>query len=287
MIGFLREPLVQFLVIGAVLFALDRATQPEAVDPNVIRIDEKVQRDLLAVFEEEAGRKPRRDEMDRMVERYIENEVMYREARSLRLEDGDQMMRERLMTRMRNMLFSGIQVPPPEEAVLRAWFEADPERFVTPERLTIEIIGLDTDEAQAEAVAERLRAGASMRAAAPQGAYPVTLARRPRSQLVQLLGAQLMAAIEGGELGVWQRVDSPRGWQVARLVERLPAIRPDFEEIQAEAATQWRAERVRMEARAALDAMMSSYPVERLPYAEGILAETDGEAAVNGPAAVR
>ncbi len=281
----LREPLVQFLAIGALLFAVDRALQEELDDPRTIRVDATVHREFAELFRTQRGRLPTPAEMDRLVERHITNEVLIREARALRLDEGDEMMRERLLSRMRLMLFSGIEVEVPPEEELRAWYESNLERFTVPERISIEVLGLDATRDEAEAVAARLEGGEASASAAPLGRVPVTLGNRPRAQLVGLFNEEFVAAIEAGEEGVWRAVNSPQGWQVVRFLGRSPSVVRPFEDVRTTVAGEWRARMSQREASAALRALRESYAVEREAYGADVVATGDGAQSPPAPAA--
>lgn len=268
------EPLVHFLGIGLVLFVLSLIFRPEVEDPRLIRIDAGVQQHLATLFRNDRERLPSAEEMDELVEVFIRNETLYREARALKLDDGDEMMRERLAQRMRLMLYSGISVDDPTEDQLRAWFEDRIDQFGTPALLTVEIIGLDGEKAEAQEIA----ATALAREAAgdPMRSPEVTLVafkRRPLNQLERLFGTDFMDSIQALDLGVWTAVESPRGWQVARLVEMTDPVPPSFEQVAEDIRGRWREERKQTEARAALAALMETYPVERPPYVDGVLAD--------------
>jgi hypothetical protein len=273
MIGFLKrigsEPLVQFGLIGLALYAVSAAVSPERDDPRLIVVDGDVHRHLASVFQTERDRPPSAEEMDHLVERYVMNETLVREARTLRLDWGDEMVRERLIQRIRLMMYSGIAVDPPSDEVLRPWFESRAERYVIPGELTFRVIGLDSDEktaAEAEAAAMNADAGH-----APSGPK-VAFRDRPRSQMTKLFGDAFIAAVEAAEPGVWTPVSSPKGWQVVQLDGFTEDQPQSFDQAKNAARADWSQERVQIEARAALDALMARYPVKRLPYDPALLA---------------
>lgn len=266
---FVREPLLHFVAIGAALFALDRALEPEAAeDPRaVIRIDGEVQARLSRLFQEGNDRLPTPSEMDAVVERYLKNETLYRKAREMRLDENDEMMRSRLMQRLSLLMYSGIEVEPPSEAVLRAWFEENRDRYTRPPTISFEVLGIDGTRAGAEALAERANGLAAAGRTLPTGEAPrVNFRNRPREQMTGFFSEDFVVAIEGLEPGIWTPVDSPRGWQVVRYVGSAPGIEPTFEEARAAASDAWRQEEIQRRARAALEALRDDFTVVREPY---------------------
>ena len=280
----LTEPLVQFALIGVALFAVDRATQPETVDPRTIRVDAEVHRRLADIFEESRDRLPTPLEMDTLVERFLMNETLFREALALRLDDGDEMIRERLMQRMRLMMYSGIEVEAPSDEVLRAWYAERTEEYAELESLSVQILGIDGTEeearAQAAAANERQARGAVIK---PAGVPLVNFRERPRLQLVSIFGEEFVRAIEAAPVEKWTAVPSPRGWQVVQLRGRTPARAPAFEEIRQRLEDDWRRDELHRRAREDLAALRARYPVVREPCGPDVV-KTDA-AAAGAPAA--
>ncbi|MEM6677355.1 MAG: peptidylprolyl isomerase [Pseudomonadota bacterium] len=281
-----REPLAQFCVIGLILFALDRGTTVEADDPFVIRVDAQVQRELAGLFREGRNRLPRADEMDELIRSYVQSEVLVREARALRLDEGDQMVRERLAQRVRLMIYAGIEVANPPEDVVRAWYESNAEVFTYPETLSFQMLQVDATEADAVALVERLEAGAQAEDIAPQGRIPIAMHRRPLAQLNQTFGADFVGAILEGEVRRWRAVPSPRGWQVVRNGGADDGYVPPFEEVRDEAEAQWRKDALSRQAKASFEAIQARYRTEADPIDPGLIfnEEKAGEGAAQAAA---
>ena len=276
----LTEPLTHFLLIGLALFAADFATREPQADPRQIHINQAIHAELSAIFAEAKGRKPTAAEMQELVDRHLLNETLYREARALRLEDGDEMIRERLMQRMRLIIYGGVTLQAPEEAELKAWFEERAERYVEPAQISFRVIALDGTEAEAKAEAaaanQRMADGAS---AKTPGLQLINLKNRPRDHIVGLFNEAFVQQIEQAEPGVWTAVPSSNGWQVVELNESIPTFTPDFEQARPKVLDDWRQWKTQRDARAALDAMIASYPVRRDPVDPALLSEASQEAA--------
>ncbi len=267
------EPLVQFALIGGLLFAADRATRPATLDPRTIRVDAEVHQRLASLFRAGRDRLPTPDEMDGMVERYLINETLFREALALRLDDGDDVIRERLMQRMRQMMYSGIYVPPPSEEVLRAWYSERAADYATLETISVQILGLDGSEAEARAEAAAANQRQARNAVITPADVPlVTFRERPRIQLVSMFNEAFIAAIEAAPIEKWTAVPSPQGWQVVQFRGKTPARAPAFEEIRERLETDWRRDELQRRARADLTALRATYPVVREPYGPDVVA---------------
>ena len=98
----LREPLVHFLLLGALLFALDAWLRPggaPAADTAIVVGEARV-RSLSQNFARVWQRPPTRIELEGLVEDHVREEVLVREALVLGLDRDDAIVRRRLRQKM-------------------------------------------------------------------------------------------------------------------------------------------------------------------------------------------
>src|SRR5688572_28530498 len=158
----LREPLLHFVVLGALLFAVDYALASREDDPRVIVIDPQVDAQAIQVFTEARDRPPNEEELFALRRVWLDNEVLYREGLALGLDKGDKAIRERVIFKALSMVDAGVKLPPLDETVLRDWFESHRQKYDEPARFDFEeavIVG-ERSEAAARAFATALNAGA-------------------------------------------------------------------------------------------------------------------------------
>lgn len=271
-----REPLAQFTAIGLVLFVADLLTRQPDEDSRTIEIDAGVQQELADLFREARGTLPTVADMDEMVEQYVKNEVLYREARSLELDHGDDMVRERLAQRMRLLMYGGITVDDPPDDALRAWFDERKDRYATAATMSFRVIGVDGDEEEARSLAAQTQARAiAGEVLKPAGYHMVNFQNRPRGQLVSLFNEAFIGAIEALPVGEWSAAPSPRGWQVVEHLGGVPSTQPSFEKVRDAVLSDWRNHQIQTEARAALEALRRRYPVIRSPYLDSLIRAPD------------
>ena len=99
----LGEPLLQFLVLGALLFAGYRLVHPERaarVEGNRVELTADDVRQLEIVWTAQWHRAPTQDELQGLVESRVREEILYREALALGLERGDTIIKRRLAQKM-------------------------------------------------------------------------------------------------------------------------------------------------------------------------------------------
>lgn len=237
----LRQPLVQFLVIGTLVFAVDWYVNGRADDPRQIIIDDARYAEIAGIFLDNQGREPSDEEMNDLVVTWAQNEVLYREARLMGLDAGDEMIRQRLILKLRNVLFNRLVAKAPDEAGLRAWFEDNRARYDTPETFDFEQFKVGGAEAgmQAESLAADLGTnppGEAWRDAVRQ------YARRPASNLEVVFGEADTARLTAAPIGEWVAVSSPAGWHLARVTQRFDGRLADFEAIRSQVGEDWKAQ---------------------------------------------
>jgi hypothetical protein len=217
-----REPLVHFLLLAVVILIIDQKLLPERDPTRLILVDQVLVDELREQHMEGKGRYPTVEEMDRILLTWVQNEVMYREAVRLGLDQGDDMFRNRLVLKIRNMLISSIVTPEPTEGELRAWFEQHPERFQPARLLDIEYFEPDIAETDAEAAARR---AVTLASDLGSGAVPEELQvplrqldRRPEPSLAATLGPELLAKLTAEPAGRWVAGTYQGRWHLARIV---------------------------------------------------------------------
>jgi len=97
----LREPLVHFLLIGMALFLIFRiGGGQKSESPDEIVVTQGVIESLVMSWEKTWQRPPMPKELEGLVESYIKQEVLYREALAMGLEKNDTIVKRRLGQKM-------------------------------------------------------------------------------------------------------------------------------------------------------------------------------------------
>ena len=143
----IREPLFQFLLIAFILLLVERLISGNALndDQYHIRIDDQVLVDYMqlrakAFNKTEALRALNamsEDKRQQLMDDYIREEVLFREALALNLDNNDQLIRRRLIQKM-EYLSQGFydDIPVPSEADLRLFYQQNMELYRQPAEIT-------------------------------------------------------------------------------------------------------------------------------------------------------
>jgi hypothetical protein len=256
----LREPLLHFIVLGAVLFGIDHVTASRIDDPHLIVVGADVDGQIKTLFRDSKGREATDADMKSLRERWVDNEVLYREGLSLRVDQGDPTIRERVIFKALTVIEASLQAPTIDEKGLRAWFETNKGKYGDPARLDFleAVIGGDaTDEAVASFVAA-LNSGAQGEATGGLRVYK----GRPRDNIVTSFGADFTSALEKLPVGAWHSVPSSAGVRVVRLDAVKAADEVDFAKVRGEVLQDWKdAQMVDLRTRAVRD-LAKKYTVQ-------------------------
>lgn len=90
----MKTKVLTFFIIGLLIYLIDIAFN--SYDKKEIFISEDEIISLITAWESQVGRSPNEDEINRIINEYIEEEILYREALNLGLEREDRIIKRRL-----------------------------------------------------------------------------------------------------------------------------------------------------------------------------------------------
>jgi len=272
--GWMRSPLLHFLLIGGVLFILYFLVAPprhpapgsriELTDDDLKQIDYAWTAKWL--------RPPTPAERRDLIEAKVREEVLYREALAMGLDQDDAIVRRRLGQKLEFLMEDVSSLRDPTTAELEAWYKRNGAQFSLPGQATFCHIYFSPDVRglQAKADAARalttLKAGTSCNAAAnlgdrfpDQGYY----ADRTPDDVANVFGTEFAQSLFRLKPGRWQGpVESGFGWHLVLINALTPARIPQFSEVdRAKVASAWLDSQREESKRKAYDAMRAKYEV--------------------------
>jgi hypothetical protein len=269
----LREPLVQFLLVGLALFGAWHLVRPASAVPdasNRIVITEGDLRQIEADWASQGMPAPTPEQLQALIEAKVREEVLYREALALGLDKGDAIVRRQLARKMEFVSedMSRLEEPKPEQ--LRAWFEKHRDQFALPGRATFRHLYFSPDSrgahtrADAEAALSRV-AGKPMDEQVVAGdpfMFQGYYGDRSLEVVAKEFGPAFAHALVGLQPGAWSGpVESGYGWHLVFIDSMTPPRVPDFEEIEPEARTAWIEEQRQLTRNKLYQSMRARYEV--------------------------
>jgi hypothetical protein len=235
--GWLREPLLHFVVLGGVLFAIDHFAIGNADDPHTIVVGADVDSEARETFKSARGRDPNPDELAALHRVWLDNEVLYREGLALQVDKGDPAIRERVIFKALSVIDSNVHLPQADDKMLRAWFDAHRDKYDEAARYDFEDAALSGDgsEAAVREFVTALNGGAPGDAKAGLRVFK----GRPHGSLVESYGPELVKALAEAPPNAWQALRTRDGWRAMRVTAVTAAKPAVFEALRGVVLHDW------------------------------------------------
>ena len=252
----LHEPVVHFLLIGALLFGVyayvDRGRGGVNSSKQIqLSLDELGQ--LAVLFQSQWRRDPTAEEFSRMVEAKVQEEVLYREGLAMGLDKDDTIVKRRMAQKMQFIAEDVAAAREPTSAELRAFFEKNAAKFQEPPRVSFRHLYFSPDKRGTRAKDDAVNALAKLadqpedaRIAATLG-DPFMFQEYYRDRAPDYLGKEFgpvfALAVVKLPAESWQGpIESGFGWHLVYVDTLVPGRVPSFEEIEGNVKTAWLSE---------------------------------------------
>jgi parvulin-like peptidyl-prolyl isomerase len=252
-----REPLLHFVLLGALIFGVDAVLHPPAKDDKLITVTKAMRQSFIDNFDEDKERVPSDAELEKMTESWVASEILYREGKALGVDRGDDMIRDRVAFKLQLLIFDQIRVAQPTDDQLRAWFSDNHERFDEQERVGF-YLTQPTDETTAKKQLEEIQAEHESEDLQKQTR---AVLGRPVSSLAPSFGEGFRDALLALPLGEWKVLQSKDGWHVVRLDSRRPGVLANLDDVRDEAIRIWLTDETRKRAWEAVSRLKSAYNI--------------------------
>lgn len=246
----LREPLLHFLILGALLFGLYHVLHGAGVKTSdEIVLTRGQVRSLEAQFERTRQRPPTADERQELVDGWVREEIFYREGLAMGLDRDDPVVRRRVAQKL-EFIGDGSTPAPPTTIELQAWLDGNADRYQIEPRYTLTQVYFDVARHGEKLDADVASVWRSLEKGEMPGGdstlLPPTLVRAPASQVTRVFGLSFADALKSLPLGAWQgplrstfgvhlvRLSAVEPARAATLGEARAAVERDF--VQARAA---------------------------------------------------
>jgi peptidyl-prolyl cis-trans isomerase C len=273
----LAEPLVQFLLLGAAIFAISNVMhRSEDEAANTIVVDDARVKRIAQLYQVQMGSTPAPDQLEHLIDSYIREEVLYREARKLGLDRDDEIVRRRLVQKIEFLSSDLAVIDEPDDAALHRYHEEHPEQFVVPGTVSLSHVFFSADD-RGDAGAKRAAEDALVRLATVEDAHaaagrfgdPFPLQRSyaaaDRRSLAQIFGQTpfVDAAFDTAQ-GRWTGpFRSGYGWHLLYVTQRTPDGRMSFDDAKERARQLYLEEQRRLSDLRRYQELASGYTIVR------------------------
>ena len=254
-----REPLLHFVVLGALLFAADHWFVGRTDDPHTIVVGREVDDEARQVFRASRGRLPNDEELAALRLVWLDNEVLYREGLALQVDKGDTAIRERVIFKALSVVDASVKLPPVDDRVLRDWFESRRVKYDEPARFDFQeaVLSGEASEGAVRAFVERLNGSGVGDTHAGLRVFKA----RPWSNLVDSYGPDFAKALDATSPDGWHALPARGGWRAIRVDAKSAARPAVFEVLRGVVQQDWTDATLSEQRSAAVRALAKKYTI--------------------------
>lgn len=244
----LREPLLHFAILGAVIFgyyAWLRGPEPVGAAQHEIVLGQAELGQLVRQFEATWRRPPTPEELAHIVDGRIREEVLVREALALGMDRDDPVIRNRLRLKMDFLTESAAQAMDPGDDVLRDYLAVNADRYAVPARIAFDqaYLGEAPDAAAIDAARGALAAGADWTEVGARILLQPSVSLATAQGIDGTFGTGFFDVAATLPPGEWSGpVASAYGQHLVRITATEPARAPDFAQVRPVLLSDWQRE---------------------------------------------
>jgi len=254
--NFVKDPLFHFLLIGAGLFLVFGFFKgPAGNEENRIVITWGDIEALQASFVRTWQRPPTESELQGLIEDKVRDEIAFREAVAMGLDQDDAVIRRRLRMKMELMVEDIAGLSPPSEEELAAYLEEHMDSFRQEPQVSFKQVYLNSDKRGVRVEEDAQKILAELAAAGPAAdpesfsdpnilseEFPLSYA----GDIEKLFGPSFVTGILNVEPGKWAGpVISSYGLHLVFVRERIDGRNPDLSEVREAVEREWTAKQRR------------------------------------------
>ena len=252
-----KEPIVWFMLVALVLFAAENTITSRQ---DAIIINNKVTARISALWTAQMQRPPSQQELDSLLNNWINEEMFYREALRLGLDKNDTIVRRRLVQKY-NFLLEEVDAQEISQQELLDFYHQSENKYHLPDRITFSNILFKERKRAIETLAT-LSDEDDWRTLGTATLLPDRYVRKSLKEVVYALGTAFASDLTKITEHNWAGpIQSSFGFHLIKIENRLPAEAIPFESIADKVRYDLLKERAETNLQLSADALRSRYPL--------------------------
>ncbi len=252
MTRWLQEPLVHFLLLGGLIFVVYGAINDGPASDEEIVISRGQQTSMVDTFARTWQRPPTAEELDDLMAEHMRQEMAYREALALGLDENDIIIRRRLRQKLELLAEDTALLAAPSDEQLQQFLDSHADNYQVEPRVSLQQVYFNRDRRgdQAESDARALlphlqqRPDADVDSLSDPLALPNTMEFVRLGEVTRMFGVEFSSALMALPTGAWSGpVGSGVGVHLVRLTERIDGRKPRLDEVRERVQRDWYAQR--------------------------------------------
>ncbi len=277
----IKSPLIYFFVLGFVVFGLhsylNRTIQDDK-DPFTVEVTSADIEWIRSSWEARMKRQPVQHELQGLINRYIRDEILFREAMAMDLDDRDLVIQRRLVQKLTFVFEDLAETMEPKDDELKNYMHENQEKYRIPEMMSFTQVYFNPSKRknvmeEAKTVLARLKQAerAPEEAVSLGDAIMIDASFRQKSpdEVARVLGKEFTDELFSIDEKGWQGpVRSTFGLHLVYISDRIASRMPEFENIRKNVQYDFMYDRKKEVIDSAYKALKSRYTilVEGLPY---------------------
>ena len=271
----LKEPLLHFLILGGLIFALYNLVSEQAGSADAIVISAGQQENLINTFSRTWQRPPTAQEFKGLLDDYVRQEIAYREGRAMGMDQGDIIIRRRMRQKLELLAEDVASLAVPTDEQLQVFLDENQADFQLEPRLSLQHIYFSTDRRGDAAEQDALELLQRLGTDGPGGELeqfgdplplPFRLEDMREGEIARLFGTLFTEELVGLETGRWLGpVRSGFGLHLVFIMDRVDGRIPALDEVRDAVQRDWFSKRRREAVDGLYDRLAENYTIDVEP----------------------
>ena len=245
-----KEPLLYFILLGALIFLFFQifsSNKITNIENNTIVVSEERINVLVSNFERIKLRAPTPNEIDGLIQQFIREEILYREALAMNLDINDSIVRRRMQQKMQFISEDLANTDSPSDKELQTYYSNNKEKYRSSAQFSFEQVFLNTDtrgqniDSDVNSLLKKLRTNTIDSADIGDS----NILRREfvdasEYEIERILGKEFLLALLDTETNAWQGpISSGYGIHLVYIHNRVDGKFPQLREVRNEVKRDW------------------------------------------------
>jgi parvulin-like peptidyl-prolyl cis-trans isomerase-like protein len=245
----LREPFLHFLLLAAVVFLIYKwRSKEEPTGPKEILVTQGTIENLTATYARVWNRVPTQEDVNRLIQEYVREEVCTRQAIAIGLDRDDTIIRRRLRQKMEFLFQNAVAQPEPSDAELLSYLKSHPESFRAEPMVMFTHVYLNPDRHSHNLAHEESRMRIQLEHATDAQVselgdpfmLPHHFENATAREISDLFGKEFEAQISPLPIGQWiGPIQSGYGLHFVRIAAKTDGRNPSLKEVREDVRREW------------------------------------------------
>jgi peptidyl-prolyl cis-trans isomerase C len=241
-----RDPLVVFLLIGGGIFLLYAKLNPgessEESNPNRIEVTSDIQNMLISEWSERWKRQPTPEEFKALLDEHIKEELLFREATKLGLDQSDTIIRRRLAEKMEFLTADIANLEEVSDETLNSYYQENANNYRVEPEISFRHLYFSTDKREDNAASDATALLSSLKDAtltfeqaikqSDKSVFSPQFTATAISLIARQFGKDFAPTIAEAKPGEWfGPVPSGYGFHLVEVLDRTDGHLPELDTI--------------------------------------------------------